>query len=74
VSYYPRDMLLWDQNQRRALDNARQKAVREHLEKMRHPVAAAAPEIAAARLAQAKQIVAQRGLFLSPQVIDLDTA
>lgn len=60
---YPRPMLLWDQLQRRALDNARREAQRAYLEKMRHPVAAAAPEMEAARLAQAKKIVAQLSLL-----------
>lgn len=59
---YPRGMLLWDQNQRRALNNARREAQLAYLEKMRHPVAAVAPEMAAARLVQAKKIAGQRGL------------
>lgn len=56
-------MRLWDKLQRRALDRARLEAQEAYLEKMRHPVAAAAPEMAAVRLAQAKKIVAQRVLF-----------
>ncbi len=61
---YPRGMLLWDQNQRRAMDNARAKAVREHLEKMRAPGRAVASDHAAARIQQARRIVAQRSLAL----------
>jgi hypothetical protein len=59
--------------QRRALDNARQKAMREHLEKMRALGSDQAdhfspegkkvlPEMATVRLAQAKKIFAQTRL------------